>query len=380
MNDHNFNLQRLLENVFYIDAPVKIGILIDLPDPAQAGNLRFLNDPTLTIQQIAHDVFWQGLRDLAVRDARFIPGQFAAYKITGGSNLDLPDEAWTTNGARISLEKDFYPHHDIILCISTFSATAPLTVFAKKYGFRGATLHGVNEIILSSGLSVDYRQVSIEAEKLRLAMTHADAFEIDFRYKDHIHTLRLETGRQDAQKSHGLCPPGHPDVANLPAGEVYFVPVSASGAFPMVYEEHRDTIGLMQVENGYITRAALLQGDAAVVDAHNRKLQDDPNTGLLGELGFGTQKLPVSGRDIQDEKILGTIHVATGRSDHLGGHVDSASFKDAGNATHDDILFAPFKTPDIHVPQVRMFKDGQVIVVQENFQPAAYLTNALAAD
>ena len=42
-------------------------------------------------------------------------------------------------------------------------------------------------------------------------------------------------------------------------------------------------------------------------------------TGELGELGFGTQELPVSGRDIQDEKILGTMHVATGRSDHLGG-------------------------------------------------------------
>ena len=41
--------------------------------------------------------------------------------------------------------------------------------------------------------------------------------------------------------------------------------------------------------------------------------------GALGELGFGTQVLPFSGRDIQDEKILGTIHVATGRDDHLGG-------------------------------------------------------------
>ncbi|MCB1100750.1 MAG: hypothetical protein KDL10_00200, partial [Kiritimatiellae bacterium] len=138
------------------------------------------------------------------------------------------------------------------------------------------------------------------------------------------------------------------------------------------------TIGLMQVDQGFVTKSTLLRGDQAVVDAHNQKLKTDPNTGILGELGFGTQVLPVSGRDIQDEKILGTVHVATGRSDHLGGHVDSSSFKEASHATHDDILFAPFKTPDIHVPQVRMYKDGAVIVVQEHFQPADYLNHALA--
>jgi hypothetical protein len=33
--------------------------------------------------------------------------------------------------------------------------------------------------------------------------------------------------------------------------------------------------------------------------------------------------------DIQDEKILGTLHVATGRSDHLGGHLTPDKFKAA---------------------------------------------------
>ena len=79
------------------------------------------------------------------------------------------------------------------------------------------------------------------------------------------------------------------------------------------------TLGLQQVTGGRITCATLIRGEQAVIDAHNAKLANDPVTGELGELGFGTQVLPVSGRDIQDEKILGTMHVATGRSDHLGG-------------------------------------------------------------
>ena len=81
----------------------------------------------------------------------------------------------------------------------------------------------------------------------------------------------------------------------------------------------------------------------------------------------------MSGRDIQDEKVLGTLHVATGRSDHLGGHLTPSKFKDTKNATHDDILFAPHKTPEINVPQVRMLRNGKTEVLIENFQPAAYM-------
>ena len=38
---------------------------------------------------------------------------------------------------------------------------------AKEHGFRGATLHGVNDVILKSGLSVDYEMVSRQAELFR---------------------------------------------------------------------------------------------------------------------------------------------------------------------------------------------------------------------
>jgi hypothetical protein len=124
---------------------------------------------------------------------------------------------------------------------------------------------------------------------------------------------------------------------------------------------------------GRITKARWLSGNAATVEQHNQRLASDPATGELGELGFGTQVLPPSGRDIQDEKILGTLHVATGRSDHLGGHLTPDKFKDAKNATHDDILFSPTKTPEIDVPQVRMFRAGKVEVIIEQYHPSKYL-------
>lgn len=371
-----FSLTRLLGTVFSPQAGERIAILIDLPDPHEVKDFAFLKNDALTIQRYAHDVFYQGLKNGGLAELKLECGDLFAYQITGGSNLNLPDTGVDPVGRTVTLEKDIYPRFNIILCISTFSATAPLTVFAKRFGFRGATLHGLNEIILRTGLSVDYNEVSRQAEKLRQGLTRADHFEIDFEVAGTKQTLKLFCGGQEAQKSHGICRGETPDVANLPAGEVYFVPKSAGGAFPMRYED--GTLGIMEVANGRITKTTLLMGDPSVTSAHNRKLATDPVTGELGELGFGTQDLPASGRDIQDEKILGTFHVATGRSDHLGGPLTPESFLDARNATHDDILFSPTKTPEILVPEVRMYRDGEVKVVLQNYQPSDYLRKLIA--
>ncbi len=321
-----FCLARLLRNTFRPRQGERVCILIDLPDPGLAKGWAFLGDEKFSIQRHAHDSFYNALHEGVMTELGMTGGEFFAYEETGGSNLDLPDRAVAPDGTERSLERDVYPNYDIILCISTHSATAPLTALAKRHGFRGATLHGVNDIILRSGLAVDYNEVSLVTERLRLALTRADWFEIDFKLGDDTHTLRL---------------------------------------------------GLQQGTGGRVTRATLIRGDQAVIDAHNAKLADDPVTGELGELGFGTQVLPVSGRDIQDEKILGTMHVATGRSDHLGGDLTPDKFAKAQNATHDDILFSPSKTPDITVSEVRMQRDGGSIVVLENYQPAEHLLRAI---
>ncbi|WP_246145661.1 hypothetical protein [Brevifollis gellanilyticus] len=373
-----FDLYRLLHTVFQPTFGCKICILIDLPDLSEAKGLAFLNNPARAIQQRARQYFYEGLKNGVMDELALKGGEMYAYVQTGGSNLDLPDECVDMEGKRLSLEKDIYPNYDIILAITTFSATAPLTAFAKQYGFRGATLHGVNEIILNSGLAVDYDEVSRDAEKLRLAMTKADSVEIDFGLENgEVLTAKLELSGQEAQKSHGLCRGTTPDVANLPAGEVYFVPTSAEGFFPMKYED--GTLGKLTVTEGRIIKSELIEGNQATIDTHNARLLDDPMTGVLGELGFGTQVLPVSGSDIQDEKVLGTCHLATGRDDHLGGHITPAQFKRHQNATHDDILFAPHKTPNFDIKQVRMTRGTQKEILIEHFQPAKYLLDALAA-
>ena len=377
-NFKKFSLTRLLKTCFGEGNGEKVCVLIDLPDPQNVKDFAFLYDETLSIQNYGHEVFYKGFKNGALEEMNWTGGELFAYAETGGSNLDMADECYDPEGNKLSLDQDIYPNYDVILTVSTFSATAPLTAKCKEFGFRGATLHGLNQIILDSGLAVDYEEVSADAEKLRLGLTKADRFEIDFEVESTKYTLVLHTNGQEAQKSHGLCPPGKPDVANLPAGEVYFVPESAEGTFPFKYEE--GTIGLLHVKDGKIFKSQLVYGDYAMIEDHNKRLSDDPMIGALGELGFGTQVLPFSGRDIQDEKILGTIHVATGRDDHLGGKLTPDLFKEHKNASHDDVLYAPHKTPEIRLQEARMYRNGNSEVLIRNYKPAEYMIQLLEGE
>lgn len=372
-----FSLTRLLKTCFGPGKGEKVCILIDLPHPEDIKGFKFLEDETLSIQNYGHEVFYKGFHSGGLEAMNWTSGDIFAYKETGGSNLDMEDACFDPAGIQLSLDRDIYPKYDIILTVSTFSATAPLTAKCKEFGFRGATLHGLNQIILDTGLSVDYDVVSEEAERLRLGLTQADRFELDFEVEGQVYTLKLYTNGQEAQKSHGLCPRGKPDVANLPAGEVYFVPEGAEGVFPFKYDE--STIGLLKVEDGKVIKSRLVYGDYAEIEAHNLRLKDDPMVGAIGELGFGTQVLPFSGRDIQDEKILGTIHVATGRDDHLGGKITPDLFKEHKNASHDDVLYAPHKTPEIRLPEARMVKNGETKVLIRHYKPAEFMIDLLSA-
>ncbi len=375
-----FDLNRLLSSVFEPTQGCRVCILVDLDDPAaDTKDFAFLDNPDYAIQRNAHQHFYLGLKDGVMAELGMTGGELYAHKMTHGSNLDLPDEVWDTQGKQLSFEKDIYPSYDIILHIGTFSATAPLTALAKIHGFRGATMHGLNDIILSSGLAVNYDEVSADAESIRKAMDKADEVEIDFALEDgRVLTAWLGLGGQNAQKSHGLCRGTTPDIANLPAGEVYFVPEDAHGEFPMKYED--GTLGILTVKDRNIQKSTLIQGSQETIDTHNARLLDDPMTGTLGELGFGTQILPVSGADIQDEKVLGTCHLATGRDDHLGGDIMPNMFKKHENSTHDDILFAPHKTPNFNISEVRMKRGDQQEIIIQDFKPTPYILAALKGE
>lgn len=372
-----FDVVRLLSTVFEPTEGCKVCILTDFNEPQKwMKDFAFLESEEFPVQKNAVKHFYEPFKNGVMEELGMTGGEMFAYYCTNGSNLDMKDDVFDAAGNHLSLDKDIYPHYDIILCITDWSATAPLTAKCKEFGFRGATMHGMNDVILNSGLAVDYNQVAADAEKMRAAMTKADSIEVDFTLEDgRILTAWLGLDGQEAQKSQGLCKGMEPDVANLPAGEVYFVPTDAQGEFPMKYDD--GTLGLLTVTDRTIIKSTLIEGNQDTIDTHNTRLKNDPMTGTLGELGFGTQVLPVSFQDIQDEKVIGTCHLATGRDDHLGGDIVPEMFKTHENSTHDDILFAPHKTPNFNVSEVRMNKGGETEVIIENFRPSDFIKKAL---
>ena len=104
-----FDLGRLLANVFVPIEGSKVAFLIDLDDPTWITDFAFLQDPAWPIQHRAHEHFYQAFHAGVGERLGLSGGDLYAYKTTGGSNLDLPDQAFTPEGNEVSLEADVYP-------------------------------------------------------------------------------------------------------------------------------------------------------------------------------------------------------------------------------------------------------------------------------
>ena len=108
---------------------------------------------------------------------------------------------------------------------------------------------------------------------------------------------------------------------NLPAGEGFVAPLSASGTLAAT---SLAPLGispepvLLTVEDGHLTAANGPLGPEFL----DRLQQHGPNGTNVAELGVGTNDAAIlTGNVLEDEKILGTVHVAFGASAGIGGTV-----------------------------------------------------------
>ena len=122
-------------------------------------NLKFTENEEFAVQTHGVNKFFKPLNNDLGCDFNISQVELFAFKTTFGSNLDPEDEAVDISGNRLSLDKDIYPKYDIILATTDYSLTAPHRQ-SKGIWVSGSNLHGLNEIILNSGLSVDYNEIS----------------------------------------------------------------------------------------------------------------------------------------------------------------------------------------------------------------------------
>jgi len=189
---------------------------------------------------------------------------------------------------------------------------------ASEAGARIATLPGVNEEMLARVMSADMEGLRKRGGEVATRLDAASEAVITCPNGSDLH-LDL-TGRTAIPDAGELTEKGA--FGNLPCGEGFIPPANGWGT--LVIDGSLAGIGLAEepvvlvVEAGHMTSARGGQG-MVFMDLLTAHGEDGTN---VAELGIGTnEKAILTGNILEDEKILGTAHVAFGASAAIGGNV-----------------------------------------------------------
>jgi leucyl aminopeptidase (aminopeptidase T) len=222
---------------------------------------------------------------------------------------------------------------------------------ASRAGVRCATLPGITEDTMRRALNADYQKIAKLSLKIAQILTRGSMAHVTNPAGTDIRmSLKGRKGHPDTGLVHK---PG--DFSNLPAGEAYMAPVEGSAQGVIVIDGCIGETGLLKtpitlkVRDGFVTRI----GGAKEAQILRRSIRGLGKLARnIAELGIGTNdKARVVGSSLEDEKVMGTVHIAMGDNASMGGTVSVASHLDA-------ILLRPTLTIDHHM----IIKDGHLII------------------
>jgi aminopeptidase len=189
---------------------------------------------------------------------------------------------------------------------------------ASDNGARGATLPGVTEDMLARLMACDFPTLVRRSGALADLLSRADEARFTCpRGSDMTLDLRGRDGIADDGDLSGANAFG-----NLPCGEGFIAPLSGEGT---MVASTLSSIGLatddpvtLTVRDGRLADASGAAG-ARFLETLHAGGEQGVN---LAELGIGTnERATLTGNVLEDEKILGTLHVAFGASAGIGGTV-----------------------------------------------------------
>jgi leucyl aminopeptidase (aminopeptidase T) len=177
---------------------------------------------------------------------------------------------------------------------------------------------GVTEDMLARVMAVDFDTMRARSRAVADLLTGSDTAHVscplgtDFTAELAGRTGIADDGELTARGSFG----------NLPCGEGFIAPLSGDGT---IVASSLAPLGLSQSEPATITveggRIAGAAGGHGPRFLELLTVHGDPGTNLA-ELGIGTnERATLTGNVLEDEKMLGTVHVAFGASIGIGGTV-----------------------------------------------------------
>jgi len=210
---------------------------------------------------------------------------------------------------------------DVVLAptIQSLSHTAARKA-ASDAGVRIGTLPGVTEEMLGRLMGADLEEVRRRGWSIVTALNRASEARITCRHGSDLR-IGLE-GRLGIVDAGELGNRGA--FGNLPCGEGFIAPVEGTTEGKLVVDGSIAGIGLLDtpveltVREGNLVAASGEEG-ARLLELLTAHGEDGTN---VAELGIGTNEEAIlTGNILEDEKILGTCHVAFGASAAIGGTV-----------------------------------------------------------
>ncbi len=219
---------------------------------------------------------------------------------------------------------------------------------ATQAGVRIATLPGVTEDMLARLMNADMRTLRRRGAAIAAALRSGEEARITCR---HGSDLRLGLKDRIPIADAGvLNAPGA--FGNLPCGEAFVAPTTAEGT--LVVDGSIAGVGKVEtpveltVRDGHLADATGPEG-AALLEMLTLHGEDGTN---VAELGIGTnEEATLTGNILEDEKILGTAHVAFGASAAIGGTVQVP--------VHLDCVIVE---PTVEVDGKEIVRGGQLLV------------------
>lgn len=223
---------------------------------------------------------------------------------------------------------------------------------ASKKGARIATLPNITESTLKRALNVDYKKMHKRIEKISNILDKGKIASITTRLGTNL-TLSIKGRKAHGRTSGIFTKKGK--YGNLPDGESFIAPLEGTANGIYIIDGSVGGIGKVDrpiklfVENGYVKK--IIGGKTA------KQLQKSLNkvgkkSKNIAELGIGANsKAIIIGNMLEDEKVIGTCHIALGNNTSFGGKVDVP--------LHIDGLI---KKPTILIDNKTIMKEGKLLL------------------
>ncbi len=280
----------------------------------------------------------------------------ALYEVAYSMNSDavyLEIKPQDINGEEPNpLIANLFSEFDVVITATTKSFThTDARRNASARGVRFATMPGITEDMLVRCLNIDIVKHEDITARVENAMQNVNYARITSKLGTDI--LLPITGRK-IMPSLGILKTNGAS-GNLPSGEVYCAPLERKSNGVIVFDGSVAGIGILQepikvtIKDG---KAVKFEGGKQAQEFEKMLTTVGEDALQIAELGIGTNyKAKITGVILEDEKVLGTVHIAFGNNKSMGGIIDVP--------IHIDGLI---RNPSIYFDDVKVMNNGKLLV------------------